>query len=131
MSDFREHARNQLRTAAGTYIRAVPDGGGGRAVLVTALPPRSATSPERSKLQSARKSASVLGAATPFMRITDYCLIEDANIPHHQQAHITHNVVSEVLLADVIAFDIAPKSLPLQTAAVRKITLKVKANAFL
>ncbi len=60
------------------------------------------------------------------MRLLNDVLVEDANLTHHQQAHVAHDVVGQRFIGDVITGDVQPEALALNPAPLLKSISKSK-----
>src|SRR5215204_2696130 len=64
-----------------------------------------------------------LSTINPLVVLSDNLLVEDAYLFHHQQPHVLHDVACQLLLGDVLPFDVEPEVLPLQAASVGEVHL--------
>jgi molybdenum-dependent DNA-binding transcriptional regulator ModE len=60
----------------------------------------------------------------------EYALSKNDHRGDHQQIQISYDKITEFRVADVVAVDIEPKTLPLHATAVRKCYFEIELNAF-
>jgi hypothetical protein len=56
--------------------------------------------------------------------LSDYLLVEDAYLLHHEEPHVLHDVSCQLLLGDVLTFYVEPEVLPLEAASVGEVHSK-------